>query len=101
MKNHKVTMLIAGAIIMIGAIAAPAMPVVAKTTETVETAIAEDAGMPEYKYTGSLPYIDAVCEEILAENESLYDKADNGGRYSCSVVRTVGNRRYFEHCREW
>ena len=76
MKNHKVTMLIAGAIIMIGAIAAPAMPVVAKTTETVETAIAEDAGMPEYKYTGSLPYMDAVCEEILAENESLYDKAD-------------------------
>ncbi len=76
MKNHKVSMLIAGAIIMIGAIAAPAMPVVAKTTETVETAIAEDAGMPEYKYTGSLPYMDAVCEEILAENESLYDKAD-------------------------
>lgn len=74
--NHKAAMLIAGVIVLMGAIAAPAMPVSAKTTETAETAITEEAGMPAYKYTGTLPYMSAVCDEIIAENEKFYDKAD-------------------------
>lgn len=74
--NHKIAMLIAGVIVLMGAIAAPAMPVSAKTTETAETAITEEAGMPAYKYTGTLPYMRAVCDEIIVENEKFYDKAD-------------------------
>ena len=46
-------------------------------------------------------YLSGKCGRLYKVAKSLFDMVNNGGRYSCSIVRTVGNRRYFEHCREW